>query len=398
MRGVIFLVCLTSTTGATDWPRWRGLTFDGVSAEKGWLDRWPKDSPPVAWRASVGTGFSSVAVAGGRLYTMGHADDKETVWCLDAANGKVIWSHSYDAALGNVMFEGGPTSTPTVHDGRVYTLGHWGDLVCLDAATGKTRWSMNLDRDAGLPVPGWGFSGSPLVHDRLVVLNAGGAGLAVDRDTGKVTWASDREEAGYSSPVPFRAGADTLVLVSSGNAYSVVDVKTGKVRWRVRWVTRYGLNAADPVVADGHVFLSSGYNKGGALLKLGDEALTEMWRNKNMRNQLNPSVLLGGHLYGVDGDTTSGAVLRCVEWKTGALRWTFEGAGSGSLTAADGKLIVLSDRGELLVGPASPKGFEPTARAKVLDGKCWTVPVLSGGRIYCRNAAGDLVCVDVRSR
>ena len=176
-----------------------------------------------------------------------------------------------------------------------------------------------------------------------------------------------------------------------------MNIKTGKPLWSLRWLTRYGVNAADPVLSGDQVFLSSGYNKGCTLLQLGDGAPKEIWRNKNMRNQFNSSVLLDGFLYGIDGDTTGTATLRCVELKTGKVRWSQEGVGSGSLMAADGKLIVLSERGELMVGPASPKGFTPSAQAKVLDGKCWTVPVLANGRIYCRNAAGDLVCVDVRA-
>ncbi len=402
MAGGAIVLLLGPAAGAGDWPRWRGPHLNGISDEKGWLDRWPKDGPPIAWRASVGTGFSAVAVRDGRLCTMGNKDDRDTVHCLDAATGKPIWAHSYEAAVGKLSFDGGPTATPTVDGGRVYTLSRWGDLFCLDAATGRVRWSRHLDRDDGMPVPGWGFSGSPLVHDDILLLNAGKAGMAVEKDSGKLVWASDKEEAGYSTPVPLRERGRVsppvaLALFSSGNAFTAADVRTGKERWRVRWVTRYGVNAADPVIAGDHVVLSSGYNRGAALLKLGAAAPTEVWRNKNLRNQMNPSVLLDGHLYGIDGDTTSDATLRCVELKTGELRWEYEGVGSGALAAADGKLIVLSETGELMVGPASPKGFAPTARAQVLEGKCWTVPVLANGRVYCRSAAGELVCVDLRA-
>jgi outer membrane protein assembly factor BamB len=168
--------------------------------------------------------------------------------------------------------------------------------------------------------------------------------------------------------------------------------------WEQRWLTRYGVNSADPIVVGDQVFLSSGYNKGCAVLQMGTAAPTEVWRNKNMRTQLNACVHLEGFLYGIDGDTSTSNALRCVEWKSGTVRWSFDGVGCGALMVADGKLIVLSEQGELLVGAASPKGFTPTARTKVLDGKCWTVPVLANGRIYCRNAAGDLVCVDVRAK
>jgi outer membrane protein assembly factor BamB len=386
----------TSVATADDWPRWRGPNGNGISDEKAWLDHWPAEGPPIAWKASVGIGFASVAVSQGRLYTIGNKDNKDTICCLDASTGERLWNHSYESLLGKASFEGGPTATPTVHNGRVYTLSRWGDLLCLDALSGHVYWSTNLAKEAGAPVPAWGFGGSPLVQDNLLVLNVGKAGLAVAKDTGKIVWASEKEEAGYSTPVPFQRDGEWFALVSSGNAFAAVNVKTGKELWQVRWVTRYGVNAADPIVAGDHFLLSSGYNKGAVLLKLGTGTPTEVWRNKNMRNQFNSSVLLDGFLYGIDGDTSSPAVLRCVEFKTGVVRWTRREVGSGALTAADGKLLVLSDQGELMVAKASPDGFVPSAQAKVLEGKCWTVPVLANGRIYCRNAAGDLLCVDVR--
>jgi len=402
----LFALCLLSALSglsavspsafAEDWPCWRGPSHDGISAEKGWLDKWPRKGPPVAWKAAVGTGFSSVAVSKGRAYTMGNADGKDTVWCFDAATGKKVWSHSYPAELGDNLFEGGPTSTPAVHDGRVCTLSRWGDVYCFDAATGKVRWSKNVQKETGAPVPSWGFGGSPLAQDNLLLLNVGSAGMALDRDTGKLVWKSAKEEAGYSTPVPFRRGEARLALFSSGSAFTAVDVRTGKERWQIAWDTRYGVNAADPIVSGDHVFLSSGYGKGAGLFRLGDGAPKEVWKKRTLRTQCNPAVLLGGHCYGIDGDTTGRPVLKCVELKTGAVRWSEEGVGSGSLIAADGKLIVLSDKGELLVARASPKEFRPSARAQVLGGKCWTAPVLANGRIYCRNADGDLVCVDVR--
>jgi outer membrane protein assembly factor BamB len=144
------------------------------------------------------------------------------------------------------------------------------------------------------------------------------------------------------------------------------------------------------------VFLSSGYNKGCGLFKTSDGQPTAVWQNKNLRNQINSSVLVDGFLYGIDGDTASRTRLRCVDLKTGATRWEEESVGCGSLTAAAGRLIILSDRGELVIAKASPERFQAIARAKVLEGKCWTVPVLANGRIYCRNADGELVCLDVR--
>jgi outer membrane protein assembly factor BamB len=387
------------SASADDWPRWRGPRLNGISLEKDWLDQWPKDGPPVAWKGAVGIGFSSIIVAQGRAYTVGHKDEKDAVYCFDAATGKPLWQHSYEAALGDLYFEGGSTGTPTFHDGKLYTLSRWGDLFCFDAAKGTVLWSRNLKKEDKVRISGWGFAGSPLVHENLLLLNVGKAGMAVERDNGKVVWSSADEEAGYSTPVPFQRGGEWLLLVSSGSAYSAVKLKSGKPVWEHRWVTKYGVNAADPIVIDDQVFISSGYNKGCALLKMGDASVKEIWRNKNMRNQLNSCVLLDGFLYGIDGDTTgTTTTLRCIDTKTGEVRWTEKGLGCGGLMAADGKLIVLSEQGELLIAPVSAKEFKPTARAKVVEGKCWTVPVLANGRIYCRSAAGDVVCLDVRKK
>jgi outer membrane protein assembly factor BamB len=393
-----FLLLFALTPGhAEDWPCWRGPDHNGISAEKGWLSNWPDKGPAILWKVNVGTGFSSVAVSKGRLYTMGNEDNQDTVYCFDARTGKKIWSHSYDADLGARYFEGGPAGTPTLAGDRVYTLSRWGDLFCFDSVTGKIHWSGNVEREQHLPIPTWGFAGSPLVHENLLILNVGKSGLALDKMSGKVVWKSEPRESGYSTPVPFQRGKEWYALFSSTTSYLAVHLHSGKVLWEYPWITRLGVNAAAPILHGDQVFLSSGYNKGAILLDIGREEKGPMkvWQNKNMRNQFNSSVLVDGFLYGIDGDTTR-TTLNCVDWKTGEVRWRQGRIGSGALMAADGKLIVLSDRGELLVAPATPKAFTPSARAAVLDDKCWTTPVLANGRIYCRSASGDLVCVDVR--
>src|SRR5262249_14455689 len=157
-------------------------------------------------------------------------------------------------------------------------------------------------------------------------------GMAIEKTSGKVVWKSEDEEAGYSTPLPFQHQGAWFALVSSGNEFTAVNIKTGKELWQIRWVTNYGVNAADPILSGDHLFLSSGYSKGATLLKLGEGTPKEIWKNKNLRNQFNSSVLLDGFLYGIDGDTTSSAVLKCVELKTGEVRWTQKEIGSGAVT------------------------------------------------------------------
>ena len=397
--GTVALLFLSSlTVVADDWPHWRGPARDGVSAETGWMDTWPKGGPPIAWRAEVGTGFSSFSVAGGRVYVSGNEDNTDTIFCLDAAKGGVVWSHAYPSALGDKFFEGGTTATPTVDGNRVFTIGRWGDAFCFEAATGKIIWSVNVREREGLPAPAWGFSGSPLDHGDLLVLNVGNAGLALDKTNGRVVWKSAASEPGYSTPLPVRRGDATWLLLGSRKHYLAVDPLTGHEAWRIRWLTQYGCNAADPVVDGDRVFISSGYGKGGALLRLGAAEPEVVWKSRVMRNQINSSVLLDGHLYGVDGNTDKKPSLKCVEFTSGKEKWSRKDVAPGGLTAAAGRLLVLGAGGELMVAPATPEGFRPTARAKVLDGLCWTVPVLANGRIYCRDAAGNVVCVDVIRR
>lgn len=381
---------------AADWPHWRGPDRNGLSAETKWNDSWPAAGPKVAWKAQVGLGFSSFVVAGGRVVTVGHANEKDTVFCFDANSGKILWQHSYPAELGDKYYEGGTTGSATFDGDRVFWLSRWGDLFCFNAADGKVIWTKNVQKETGARVPDWGFTGAPLVLGDKLILNVGDAGLALDKKTGAILWQSATKSAGYSTPLPLKQGADTLVLIGSSQSYVAVNAADGKEAWRVRWLTQYGVNAPDPIIDGDKMFLSTGYGKGGALFKLGGAAPEEVWKSKALRTQMNGAVLFQGHLYGVDGDTTEKASLKCVDFATGVEKWKHTGFGSGGVIVANGKLIAVSGSSELLIAPASPEGFKPVARAQILGGKCWTAPVLADGRIFIRNSRGEIACVDVR--
>lgn len=382
---------------ADDWPQWRGPDHNGISRETAWSDHWEDSGPKVAWKAEVGLGFSSFSVADGRAVTLGHADENDTVTCLDMATGKTLWTYRYPAELGDKYFDGGTTGTPVIDGGRVYGLSRWGDVFCLDAATGAKVWTKNIQKETDARLPDWGFGGAPLVHGKTVVLNVGESGVALDRATGAIIWKSAPKAAGYSTPVPVKSGDKTLGLVSSGNSYSAVDLVDGKPVWSVRWLTQYGVNASDPILSGDRLFVSTGYGKGAAMYKIdGGAEPAQLWKSKTLRTQLNGAVLLDGYLFGVDGDTTEKASLKCVEFATGTEKWAVEGFGSGGVTIAGGKLIALGGTGELTVGPATPSGFKPTSRAQVIGGKTWTAPVLANGRLLVRNSRGSVVCLDLR--
>jgi outer membrane protein assembly factor BamB len=394
----VLLWVVSPPAAAEDWPRWRGPDLNGISREKTWTTDWPQEGPPVLWRANVSTGFSAVAVAQGRLFTLGNSNETEIVSCLDAANGRPLWRHAYACPSDPQYHEGGPGATPTVDGGRVFTLGKRGHLFCLEAASGQVVWQVNVTNATGSAKPRWGFADSPLVEGDLLILNAGAAGAALDKLTGRPVWTSSTNAPGYATPVPFMADGERCVAIFAAKALVGVRVRDGHELWRHPWETKWDINAADPILVGERLFVSS-FDRGGALLDVSARPPKVVWQTREMLNNFNSCVLLDGFLYGVYGHTDQAERdLRCLDAATGEVKWKYEGLGLGSLMAANGKLIVLSDKGELVVAEASSAGFKPLARAHLLGGKCWTVPVLANGRIYCRNAAGTLICVDVHGR
>ncbi|MDG2123940.1 MAG: PQQ-like beta-propeller repeat protein [Verrucomicrobiales bacterium] len=388
-----------TTVEAADWPRWRGADGNGISSEPGWKSDWSEREPEVIWRGEVGVGFSSVVVSGGKVITTGNdGEGADTVYCLNAESGVELWKHRYEAPLDDKFYEGGPTSTPTIDGDVVYVLAKRGALKCLSSDDGSVVWEVNVAELAGVPLPGWGLGGSVVVEGDLLLVNGGKSGVGLNRKNGELVWKSEPEESGYSTPVVVGGEGRRTGIFSNGKGFSAVDVKTGEVSWSYRWVTRYGVNASDPIVDGSRVFISSGYGKGCVLLDVSGAEPREVWKSRVLRTQMNPCVLLAGHLYGTDGDEGGKAPLKCVELETGAEVWSEAGIGTGGVMIADGQLVVVSARGELIIAPASAAGFEPSLRMQVLGGKCWTVPVLANGLIYCRNAAGELACVDVRGK
>ena len=376
------LLSLVAGAVAADWPMYRGPDHNGISAETGWFD--PSAKVKVLWSRQVGTGFSAVSVAGGRAYTMGNSGGKDTVFCFNAKSGQEIWKFSYACGLGAKFYEGGTHSTPTVDGDRVYTFSKYGHLFALDAGKGTKIWGLKVQAKP----PTWGFAGSPLVLGDLLIVNAGPAGMAFNKATGKVVWQSGTGVSGYSTPVPFKRAGETHLALFATRSLIVVKAADGKKVWEYPWKTRYSVNAADPIIAADRIFIASGYNRGCSLLRIGKG---KIWENRNVRTKRYGCVLLKDRIYGCDdGDT-----LRCLDLKTGRKLWTREGLGNGTLMAADGKLIVLSARGRLVIGEPGDSGLKELASGQVVSGKCWTVPVLANGLIYARSSKGNLACVSV---
>jgi len=344
----------------------------------------------------VKTGFSTVSVRGDRVLTMGNENDVDTVWCLDANTGKVLWQHDYPCALDPFYYEGGPSATPTIDESSVYTLSRKGHVFRLDLETGKVIWSRDLIADHGFALPEWSFASSPFLDGDRVLLNVGRGGIALDRDTGETLWMPSTETSGYASVVPFsRPEGTTGHLLFSAEELIAFDSASGSPFWMFPWKSSRDVNAADPVVRGTRIVFSSSSGTVALDLPGGGREPVEAWQQRDMKWYFNPGVLIGDHLYSLHGTTHRPTELMCTDFRTGEIVWAEEGFGSGGLMAA-GTTVILFDEGELTLFPATPEGFEPVLRQKVLEGKCWTSPVLANGRIYCRNAVGDLACVDLR--
>lgn len=374
-----------------DWPQWGGPQRTGVSSETKWSS---KGKPEPLWKAQLGIGYSSVAVAGKRVYTLGYDKELEhdVVYCLDAATGEEQWSYAYPAKILDLYHGGGTLTTPTVDGEFVYVSEREGRLHCLKAKSGDVVWEKEAGKEFSLDTPQWGFSASPVVLGENVILNYGKV-FAFDKKSGKPVWKTKKSYGdAYSTPVDFQLGGEPALAVFAGTGLAILSAQDGSELRFTPWETRYEVNAMTPLVFEQRVFISSGYDRGCAMIDLAGKQPKVAWESKAMRNQMSGAVPWQGHLFGFDDK-----VLKCLDLE-GKELWRERGLGLGALSLADGRLIVMSEEGELVVAEASPAGFHELSRTKVFDGgTCWTVPVLANGIIYARNHAGELAALDHRA-
>lgn len=394
-----------SRARADDWPQWRGPRRDGVSAETGLLRQWPTNGPVAVWVATgLGRGYSSVAVVGDRVYTMGDGPEASFVHALDGkAKGKKLWSTKVGNPGGSYP---GTRSTPTVDGDLLYALGQWGDLVCLRAADGKEIWRKSLKDDlGGKMMSGWGYSESVLVDGDKVICTPGGEQgtlAALDKKTGALLWRSKEltDRAAYASIIPVEIGGVRQYIQLTDA--SVAGVGTdGRLLWRA---PRRGSTAVipTPIYKDNHVFVTSGYGVGCNLFRIGVEggkfSAQEVYASKEFENHHGGVVLVGDHLY---GHSAKGGWI-CMEMKTGKLAWSNPGVGKGAVAAADGLLLCRSERGKgtLALVEATPDGYREHGRFDQPDRstkESWPHPVVANGRLYIRDQ-DSLLCFDVRKR
>ena len=398
------------------WPQWRGPNRDGVSTETGLLQSWKPGGPALAWRAAgLGTGYSSVSVAGGRIFTMGDAGGAQLLIALNAADGKRLWTTRVGAPWVDEM--GGPCGTPTVDGDLVYALGTEGDLVCVEAATGKERWRRRLPADfGGQMMSMWKWSESPLVDGDRVVVTPGARGaalVALDKRTGKEIWRSavpdlgprGKDGAGYASIVISSGGGVRQYVQLMGRGLVGIRASDGKLLWNYNRIANDVANIPTPIVKDDLVFASTGYQTGAVLLRLsaaaGGVTAHEAYflEPRTFQNHHGGMVLVGDYVYAGHGHNKGFPI--AIELLTGKVAWGGDirnaGTGSAAVAYADGELYFRYQNGTLILVEATPAGYKEKGSLTIpgVDGPSWPHPVVTGGRLYLREQDA-LLAYDVR--
>jgi len=398
---------------AADWPQWRGPQRDGRSPEQGLLESWPEEGPPLAWKATgLGSGYSSVAVVGDRIYTMGLRADKTCVLLALDKQGRKLWETPLQ---GN---EEPPNCTPTVDEERVYGVTHRGLLVCCDAKTGKLLWSKDYGRDfGGRMMSGWGYSESPLVDGPRLICTPGGPQAmlaALEKRTGRVVWTTSMPDrvgpngadgAAYSSIVISHGAGIKQYVQLVGRGVIGVDARTGRLLWGYNKIANSTANCPTPVVHENYVFASTGYDGGAALLELqpagrGQVVVREVYylSGNQLQNHHGGMVLVDGYLYLGHGHNNGFPV--CLELTTGRFAWRpgrGPGSGSAAVSYADGHLYFRYQDGIMALIEANPSEYRLKGKFKIAShlGESWPHPAIAGGQLYLRDQDA-LLCYDLR--
>ena len=372
---------------AVDWPQFRGVNRDGVSGETDLARSWPAEGPRVVWKRAIGEGYSGISVVADRLYTMDSDGTTEYVLALEAGSGKELWRVPAGPKLFDSMGNG-PRTTPTLDGGTLYAMGSHGRLLALRAADGAKVWEVDLPQAFGAKRPNWGYSGSPLIDGDLLILEVGGKDnrgvVAFEKATGKVRWGALDGDPAYSSPVAMTiGGVKQYVVTRRAGSQTVALRPDGSVLWS--HPGPFSVIASALFIPPDKVYVSGGDDSGAVLMRItiegGKATVEELWKTRTMKNHFNNAVLVGDHVYGFDN-----ATFKCLAVATGKETWASRGLGKGSLLVADGNLlVVLSDRGTLLLVEATPAAYTELARFQAMEGKAWTSPTLANGRLYLRD-------------
>jgi outer membrane protein assembly factor BamB len=394
-------------TGA--WGQFRGPERNGVSKEKGLLQKWPESGPPLAWKTNgIGEGMGGIAVSGGRIYTTGDADGASWLFALNETTGKLVWRAKLGRGgrLGNVFRPAGPRGTPTVDGDRLYVLGQFGDLVCFTTEGGEV-WRTDFVKDHKGIIPVWGYSESPLVDGNRLICTPGTEEailMALDKRTDKPVWKNQVPEgptgnrgflgtsgAAYASIIPIDFAGQRQYIQLTATTLVGVDPSDGKLLWRYdRASNTHRINCFTPIYSEGIVFTSTAYDAGAGAVKLSRDArgavtAQELYFNSRIKQQHGGMVLVDGYLYGL----LESGLLNCMELKTGEVKWQERVAGKGSVIYADGRLYCRSeDKGTITLVEANPKQYVPQGSFDPPDRSsepAWTQPVIANGQLYLRD-------------
>lgn len=389
-----------------DWPGYRGAERDGIVRHGSLRRNWGEQPPKELWRHPVGAGWSSFAVVADRAFTQEQRDGEEVVVCYAVETGEQVWMHQDAVRFDHAIPMGGPgpRATPQVDETRLYAVGATGVLNCLEALTGKPLWQRDILKDAGNDAPAknleWGMSGSPLIAGDLVIVNPGGSAgksvVAYNKRTGEPVWQQGSHPASYCAPRLETLGGVEQVLIFSGDGIGGHRLTDGQELWFYAWENDPKVNAAQPIaVGEDSVVFGCGYGVGSARISLTVAAdgpwQTELvWKTNRLKPKFNDVLLKDGHLYGLDD-----GILTCVEVETGKSKWKKGRYNYGQLLLIDDVILVLSEQGDVVLVPATPKAPEELASFKALpEGTTWNHPVLSRGRLLVRNGR-EAACYDV---
>ena len=388
---------------AGDWPQALGPLRNGTVTAT--IAPWPPDGPETRWRRAVGEGFAGPAVVASGVILFHRIDNREVVERLDPSTGESIWATAYSTSYRDDFgFDEGPRATPTIAGGRVYTCGAQGVLQAVNLEDGRRLWSVDTHSEFGVRKGFFGASCAPLVQDGRVMVNVGGrdgAGIvAFAADTGAVLWTATDHEASYSAATMASLGGRQTALFFTRAGLVAVDPEDGTVVAEFPWRSRLGasVNAATPLAIGERVFISASYGTGAALLDLGASGVAPVWTSDDaLTNHYATSVHADGYLYGYHGRQEYGPAFRAVDLETGEVAWNEDRFGGGTVILAGDNLLILRERGELILAAATATSFEPLARAQILGGTVRAYPALAAGVLYARNER-ELVAVELPPR
>jgi len=390
-----------------DFPGFLGSNRDQTITSVQLKRDWEGNPPQENWRHSVGLGWSGFAVVADYAITQEQRDEREMVVCYDLKTGDGRWAHANNVRHGTEGSFGGvgPRATPTIHNGRVFTVGATGILNCLELATGRLLWSKNIHEENGAKSVFWGTSGSPLIVDDLVVVNAGGDNgkslVAYRQVDGQRAWSGGSDAAAYASPSLETLGGVRQVLIVNEDWVTGHDVANGRVLWRFSWPGKTdmdGNTSQARMVGEDQVFVSKGYTTGAALYQFDAEKLSQsqnsgeptqptlVWNkttNKKavLKTKHSNVCFRDGYVYGLDED-----ILQCVELATGKQRWKRGRYGQGQILLIDDLLLVQAEDGRVVLVEANPDEHVELASFQALeDQPCWNCPALAGPYLIVRN-------------